>query len=414
MIFVLFFLPVVCHVQTNGLFTDQQYLDTLKEASDDLFPAQKLTPQEPLWEAPVKKSTTAFHLTRTLDDRLPSQNLLKNIIEPGRSLVEGRRHVAKRSVDFLSENVISRDSDEKLRTRLLGLSHDDGDFVSSKVKRSTIGDRFGNIGDGTENYDNSNDADNEAIWDQSLYGKKTDEGAILKNLMLQDSTPMFGTPQEARDEQNTINEIEDLSRQSSKLPKDLQLPYMNGNLDNSNIGLDFSKMDVKVGRYSTDFDNNGKNSEASFLRRNAVPVTGHTWETRNRDRIPKHLISQPNEMEYQRNDLSEYSLYPKLTRYPAFASPNKIIPSQLEPLESFNAIPPIAPALLSREDRAPSEPIPPREPTPDDEPAPISEFIQTKEPAPIPELPSLREIPPISEQREPPPKDLNSKETFGS
>lgn len=243
---------------------------------------------------------------------------------------------------------------------------------------------------------------------------KHDETTMLKHLLRQD-TMAFGTLQEDKDEQTTINEIEKLSRQSSSLPKNLHLPYMSGPIDD--MGLDFSKMDVSVGKL--DSSENNDLSEASkgiFLKRHSVPATGaqHNWETRNRNQIPRHHIDKPSDQTISVLEEPEgFEHFPKYTRFPSFYRAPEIRPIEMEEFHRLGRVSPIAPAILTREDLAPREPIPSREAEPEDEPPPVSEFIQADEPAPIPELPSLREIPPIPEIREPEPKDLNPKDTFG-
>ncbi|XP_031550674.1 uncharacterized protein LOC116288079 [Actinia tenebrosa] len=244
---------------------------------------------------------------------------------------------------------------------------------------------------------------------------KNDETTMLKHLLRQD-TMAFGTLQEDKEEQSTIKEIEKLSRQSSSLPKNLHLPYMSGPLDD--MGLDFSKMDVSVGKLDSsennDFNEGGK---GIFLKRDSVSATGgqHDWETRNRNQIPRHHIDKPGgQTIYAMDDTEEFEHVPKLTRFPSFYRAPEIRPIVMEGFHRLGRIPPIAAAIISREDLAPREPIPSREAEPEDEPPPVSEFIEADEPAPIPELPSLREIPPIPEIRDPEPKDLNPKDTFGN
>lgn len=376
---------------------DQLAEDDLASTSSQLSP-ERFNPQEPLWEAPVKKSTTRYNL---LPNFRTDRSLLSNILLP-KNFENWQRNT--RSTEITDGEDF--DHIDKENGDLFGfksLDSDDTTYGHRVVKRS-YGDRFGNR-DTLSQFSRPNKDDQE-IWDQSFTG--TSDGTIIRNLIHQDTSPSFGTLQEAKDEQNTINEIENFSRQSSVLPKELNhIQY--GASDNL-AGLDFSKMDISVGKLKSNFDNNGENSAASFLRRNAIPVKGHDWQKRNRDQIPRHHIANPEEYDHY----PDFAFFPKLSHYPSYAESDRITPLNERGLEPFAAITPIAPAMISREDQFAREPIPPREAETMDEPPPVSEFIQSNEPAPIPELPSLREIPPISEQREPEPQDLNPKETFGN
>ncbi|KAK3721416.1 hypothetical protein QZH41_008024 [Actinostola sp. cb2023] len=406
---------------TTGKISNQGNLFTGKafqgdERKPSLF-SEQLTPQEPLWEAPVKKSTTAYRRTALQDIALPRNTHPK---------AASRRQNVNNTVEILSEKINLKEagskSEDAAGTVLDGGGG--GGTGSNNVKKyrrtkqrvkeakrllrerkSTFGI---NVEDGsdTRGYNMANEAESEGMWDS--LGKSANENAVLKGLLHQDSSLAFGTAQEVKDEQNTINEIERLSRESSILPKDLHFPYMNGPTDN--LGLDFSKMDISIGKYKSDFDNNGENSQVSYLRRNFIPVKGHPWETRNRDRIPRHRIAEYHD-DFAPLSEPEYDYFPKLRRFPAFAPSPEIQPPNLEAFARFSPMPR---AILWPEDKSPREPIPPRETEPEDEPLPISEFIQAKEPAPIPEIPFLREITPISEQRETAPEDLNPKDTFGS
>ncbi|EDO50073.1 predicted protein [Nematostella vectensis] len=258
------------------------------------------------------------------------------------------------------------------------------DFQESNSKKSDYGD-----GDEDE---------------MSLYTGRHSEPAsddkMLKNLLDQgDGTLAFGTPQEAKEEDHLIKEIEDMSRQSAKLPKGLHLPYTNGPLDTP--GTSFSNMDVSIGGIPgqddsetiTKYAGDKGENDPSYLKRDSI--LGHYWESRNRDIVPRQEIANPGER------------FPAIERFPSIEPPQL---EQFRRLPMFPAIPPVFQPV-----GAPfREPQTLDEAPPLDEPPPMSEYLPVDEPAPISELPSIREIPPIQEPTHATPKRLDPKETFGN
>ncbi|XP_022802101.1 uncharacterized protein LOC111339664 [Stylophora pistillata] len=307
----------------------------------------------------------------------------------------------------------------------------------------------------------SQDFDSDYL-DEKLTRRDESEHNMLERL-LDDSSPSFGTRDEKLEEESTIKQIEDLSRQSTALSKDYNftdLPSQFANMEVSEGDLPWydrvndGGLNVRKSRVTRSKDrrhhhtktnlkskkqftqNREKNFRATSSslpkqRRNKRSFYHHhlrppsALQVRSAQMFPYY--DYPYAMDNSESGFIHFHRFPTLHRYPNLQRwPESTMSTMAERFIPFPRLPKItefSPDPLERLERLPPpSPIPPaimdqeeagtREDEPIDELTPLPEPIPEPEPPPIPELASIKEIPPISEPQEKAPDNLDPKKTF--